>query len=102
MFLQRIDTLRHLFLQDTEPQSQSAQLASAHASPEVIIHTSFMTKQHLKAEATQKGETKRDSTDEETPIALQMPDDTTTSTESETPYKLPPVTTRVHAKNKDK
>lgn len=99
MLIKRSDTLRHLFLQDTEPSSQSAQNPSARVSQEAVIHPSLVTKQRLK-EMPQKGETKHNSTDEEKPIALQMPDDTTTNTNIDTPFSLPSANTTMHTKTK--
>lgn len=58
------------------------------ASPEGINPPQLLTKQQLKADAVPRDRERGASTDEETPLGLQMPEDTTT--DSDSPYSSNP------------
>ncbi|XP_031327737.1 testis-specific serine/threonine-protein kinase 4-like isoform X2 [Photinus pyralis] len=60
------------------------QSAGAVGGPEVFV-PNLLTKEQLKAEALPRDKNRAGSTDEETPLGLQMPDDATT--DSDGPYR---------------
>lgn len=75
-------------LQDTDTQPL-ARLLSAHSSQgEARPQAALVTKQQLKADANPRDKARRISTDEETPIATQLPDDAT-ATDPDGNYVVP-------------
>lgn len=62
---------------------------SGHISQSEYGSPTILTKQQLKSEAKPRDKTKRSSTDEETPVGVQMPEDSA-ATDSDIPsYVLP-------------
>lgn len=80
------NNLYHLFITNSSVQDSERPL-SDRASHNDYTTPTILTKQQLKAEAKPRDKSRRSSTDDETPVGVQMPEDT--GAESESPYSLP-------------